>query len=146
MAKRRRVDIRISRLVLQVGLMCARLRRFNDAERIIRAIKAFRDEVPLPGTVLAMSFYCEGRVQDALRELDIVLAAYPNHQLGKAFLGLIHKKTGRTDGERLLREVIEDGRDEWAIKFAQGCLESGESRQPAPAHTHLMQPSMGWYA
>lgn len=146
MAKRRGVDIRVSRLVLQVGLMCARLGRFKEAERIIRAIKAFRDEVPLPGTILAMSFYYEGRVPEALQELDAVLLAYPNHQLGKALRGLIYRKTGRPGGEQLLQQVIEDGRDEWAIRFARGCLESDDTQQPAAAHTHLMRPSMGWFA
>lgn len=148
MAKRRGVDLRISRQMLQIGVMCTRLRRFETAERIIRAVKDFRDDLPHPGTTLGMALLSQGRSQEAIEELEAVVAAYPNHQLGKVFLGLAYHDAGRGGWELLLQEVIEDGRDEWAIELAQQSLdfdyrplsERRASQDPAPL------PGPGQYA
>lgn len=143
MAKRLGVDLRVTRQLLLIGVTCAKMQRFDDAERIIRAVKAFRNDVPHPGTALATAFMFQGRLQEAATELEAVLSAYPDHQLGKALLGLVYREVGRGGWQSLLQEVIEDGRDSWAIKLAHQSLgfdykpaseriEGGQRRESTP--------------
>jgi tetratricopeptide (TPR) repeat protein len=126
MATRYDVDLRITRLLLQVGLMCARLGQFADAQQIIGAVKAFRDDLPHPGSALALSLLYQGRYADAQAELEQVLRNYPDHQLAKALLGLVYREIGRTDWRDVLQEVVEDGRDEWAMGLAEKSLQSDD--------------------
>jgi len=122
MAKRLGLELRITRLMLQIGAMCTRFGRFDDAEQILLAVKAYRDDLPHPGSLLALNLVSQGRMHEAEQELEAVLAAYPHHQFGKALLGLVYRERGRADWERLPREVIDDGRDEGSIKFARETL------------------------
>ena len=150
MARRLGVDLRITRLLLQIGMMCARIGRYVDAETIIRGVKAFRSDLPHPGTTLATAYLFQGRLDEAAQELEAVLAVYPNHQLGKAFLGLVHRQLGRHGWQRWLQEVIADGRDETAMECARLCLESDDeaipSRAPEPAHPLPMAAASRWLA
>lgn len=144
MAKRLGVDLRVTRQLLLIGVTCARMQRFEEAERIIRGVKAFRNDVPHPGTALATAFMFQGRLQEAATELEAVLGAFPDHQLGKALLGLVYREVGRGGWQSLLEEVIEDGRDAWAIQLARQSLgfdyqpattervEGGQRRESAP--------------
>ena len=116
------VDTRVSRLMLQVGLMCLQQKRWDDAERIIRSVKTFRDDVPLPGTTLALMFMFQNRLPEAIAELDAVLLAFPNHQMGRAVLGIVHRRAGTAGWERILQQVVDDGRDEFAIRLARQSL------------------------
>jgi Bacterial type III secretion protein (HrpB1_HrpK) len=148
MARRLGVDLRITRLLLQVGVMCARLERYEVAEKIIRSVKAFRDDLPHPGTALATAFLFQKRLQEAAAELESVLLVYPNHQLGKAFLGLVYRESEREGWRTLLEEVIEDGRDESAIELARHCLH-GDDSDPArsaapeqPERGQLIAPNL----
>jgi hypothetical protein len=122
MPKRLGLELKITRLMLQVGAMCTRFSRFADAEQILLAVKAYRDDLPHPGSLLALNFVSQGRLHEAQQELEAVLAAYPHHQFGKALLGLVHRERGRPDWEHLLREVVDDGREEGSVKFARELL------------------------
>ena len=124
MAKRYRVDLKITRLLLQIGLIRARAGGYDEALRIIRAVKAFRADLPHPGVALGLTLLYQGRMQDAQQELTAVLAAFPSHQLARALLGLVYRESGRGDWQSTLREVIEDGRDEWAVGLARACLKN----------------------
>jgi hypothetical protein len=130
MARRYQVDLRITRLLLQIGLMRAQQGHFEDAQRIIRSVKAFRDDLPHPGASLALTLLYQGRLQDAQRELEAVRAAFPAHQLAKALLGMVYREAGRSDWQGVLQEVIDDGRDEWATGLARACLAN-----EAPVHS-----------
>jgi lipopolysaccharide biosynthesis regulator YciM len=132
MAKRFGVDLRISRLMLLIGLMCERLRRFQEGEQILRAMQAYRDDLPHPGTFLALCYVSQGRLREALQELEGVRAAWPEFQMSKVLLAIAQRDTGNTDWQQLLQEVIDDGRDEYAIKLAQDTL--GDTRGSFP-HT-----------
>jgi hypothetical protein len=132
MSKRLGLELKITRLVLQIGAMCTRFGRFDDAEQILLAVKAYRDDLPHPGSLLALNLVSQGRMREAEQELEAVLAAYPNHQFGKALLGLVHRETGRADWERLPREVIEDGRDDASIVFARETLGLESPPQDSP--------------
>jgi len=132
MARRFGVDLKISRLMLLIGLMCERLRRFEDGERILRAMKAYRHDLPHPGTYLALCYISQGRAREALEELHVVRAAYPEFQMSKVLLGIAQRDARKPGWERLLEEVIEDGRDEYAIKLAQDTLGLGSEAAGAP--------------
>jgi tetratricopeptide (TPR) repeat protein len=142
MARRYQVDLRVTRLLLQIGVMCAQQGKLEEAVRIIRSVKAFRPDLPHPGTSLALTLLYQGRLQEAQRELEGVLATFPAHQLAKALLGLVHREAGRGDWQRVLQEVIDDGRDEWAIGLARACL-AGDSPPQVSAspvadeHAHI---------
>ena len=122
MARRFGVDLKISRLMLLIGLMCERRRLFREGEQILRAMKAYRDDLPHPGTYLALCYMSQGRSREALEELNAVRAAYPEFQMSKVLLGIAQRDAGKSGWQRLLEEVIEDGRDEYAIKLAQDTL------------------------
>lgn len=139
MARRLGIDLRITRLLLQIGVMCARLERYEEAERIIRAVRAFRDDLPHPGTALATSFLFQGRLEEAAQELESVLLVYPNHQLGKAFLGLVYRQTGRDGWQQLLQSVLDDGCDEAAVELARHCMDL-DGDAPAAAAAPAREP------
>jgi hypothetical protein len=122
MAKRFGVDLNISRLLLLIGLMCERLQQFEDGERIFRAMKAFRSDLPHPGTFLALCHVSQGRVSEALAELAVCRAAFPDYQMSKVLLGIAERDAGKAGWEQHLQEVIADGRDEFAIKLAEDTL------------------------
>jgi tetratricopeptide (TPR) repeat protein len=122
MAKRFGVDLKISRLMLLIGLMCERLQRFEDGERILRAMKAYRDDLPHPGTYLALCYVSQGRLREALEELEAVRTAYPDFQMSKVLLAIAHRDSGRSGWRGLLQEVIDAGHDEYAIKLARDTL------------------------
>jgi hypothetical protein len=131
MSKSPGVNLKLTRQLLQVGVMSGRLGRHAEAERIIRAVKAFRSDLPHPGSALATVYLFQRRFQEAARELEAVLAAFPNHQLGRALLGLMYRELGRPGWRHLAEQVIEDGRDEAAMGLARFTLDI-EVREPAP--------------
>jgi tetratricopeptide (TPR) repeat protein len=122
MATRHGIDLKVTLLLLQVGLMCSELSRPEEAIQIIRSVRDFRDDIPHPRSALAFVYLRQSRLQEAQSELDQVLAAYPDHQLGKALLGLVYREAGRADWRDPLLEVIEDGREEWPMRLARSAL------------------------
>ncbi len=120
MAKRFGVEIRISRLLLNVGLLATRLKRFGEAEQILRAIQAYRADIPQPNDFLALCLISQGRLADAERELRASLATFPEGQMSKALLGVVYRESGRVAmGDKLLQEVLDDGRCEFAMQLAR---------------------------
>jgi hypothetical protein len=120
--KRFGIEFKISRQMLLIGLMCERLRRFEEAEQILNAMKDYRNDLPHPRSFLALCYISQGRPRDAVRELEMMLSAHPAHQMGKVLLGIAQRNAGRAGWQRLLQEVIDDGRDEFAIKLARDTL------------------------
>lgn len=132
MTKRFGVDLQISRVMLLIGLMCERQRRFKEGEQILSAMKAYRDDLPHPGTYLALCYVSQGRLREALQELETVRTRYPDFQMGKVLLGIAKRDAGHSDWRRLLEEVIDEGREEYAVKLAQDTfdLDPGVSAVP----------------
>lgn len=108
--------------MLLIGLMCERLQRYAEGEQILRAMKAYRDDLPHPGTYLALCYISQGRLREALEELDVVRTTYPDFQMGKVLLGIAQRDAGHRDWRRLLQEVIDEGREEYAVRLAQDTL------------------------
>jgi hypothetical protein len=126
MAKRFGVELKISRLLLDIGLMATRLKRFAESEQILRAIQAYRSDVPQPNDFLALCWFTQGRLAEAERELKSSLAAFPDNQMSKALLGAVYRATGRAAaGERLMKEVLDDGRCEYAMRLAKIQMQLG---------------------
>lgn len=122
MATRHGVDIKVTQLLLQVGLMCGELGRFEEAVRIIRTVKNFRDDIAQPGAALGFIYLRHGRLPEAEQELEATLAAHPDHQLAKALLGWVRREAGRPDWFEPLQQVIADGREEWPTGLARRVL------------------------
>jgi predicted Zn-dependent protease len=122
MAKRFGVDLKVTRLLLEIGVMAVWIKRVEDGERIIQCIKAFRDDVPHPSTAYAAGLIYQGHTQAAIKELEGALQRFPNHQLGKSLLALAYADEGRRGWQELCKQVIDDGRDEWAIELARETL------------------------
>ena len=131
MAKRFGVELKISRLLLNVGLLATRLKRFGESEQILRAIQAYRADIPQPNDFLALCLISQGRLAEAERELKASLATFPDGQMSKALLGVVYRESGRIPaGDKLLQEVLEDGRCEFAMQLAKLKL---KPQQSAPA-------------
>ncbi len=133
MAKRLDVDLKVTRLLLEVGLMGVVVKNVDEGETIIRCIQKFRDDVPHPNTVMAAALIYQNRLADAIAELEGALKRFPNHQLGKSLLAVACANDGRRGWQALCKEVIDDGRDEWAIQLARETLGYDYRRSQAPA-------------
>jgi predicted Zn-dependent protease len=133
MAQRLDVDLKVTRLLLEIGVMAIWIQRVDEGEAIIRHIKAFRADVPQPSAALAAGLIYQNRTQDAIAELEGSLARFPNHQLGKSLLAVAYADAGRRDWQALCKQVIDDGRDEWAIELARETLGYDYRRERTPA-------------
>jgi hypothetical protein len=142
MAKRLDVDLKVTRLLLEIGLMGVVVKNVDEGETIIRCIQKFRDDVPHPNTVMAAALIYQNRLADAITELEGALKRFPNHQLGKSLLAVACANDGRRGWQSLCKEVIDDGRDEWAIQLARETLGYDYRRgqiaaSGAPRTTHV---------
>lgn len=139
MAKRFGVELKISRLLLNVGLLATRLKRYGDSEQILRAIQAYRTDIPQPNDFLALCLISQGRLAEAERELKSSLATFPEGQMSKALLGVVYRESGRVPaGDKLLQEVLDDGRCEFAMQLARLKLGS-QHGAPADRGTSISQ-------
>ncbi len=142
MAKRLDVDLKVTRLLLEIGVMAVWIKRVQEGEIIIEHVKAFRDDVPQPSTAKAAGLIYQNRMEDAIDELNSCLKRFPNHQVAKCLLAVAHADTGRHGWQELCKQVIEDDRDEWAIGLARETLgydylAKPTARPPVPAATHV---------
>jgi hypothetical protein len=142
MAKRLDVDLKVTRLLLEIGVMAVWIKRVQEGEIIIEHVKAFRDDVPQPGTAKAAGLIYQNRMEDAIDELESGLKRFPNHQVAKCLLAVAYADTGRPGWQALCKQVIEDGRDEWAIALARETLgydylAKPTARPPLPAAMHV---------
>jgi len=122
MAQRYEIDNRITRLLLQIGLMCGRRGKFDDARSIVRSVGAFRDDLPHPSIVMALCLMYEDKMEQAQQQLERVLSQWPDHQMARAMLALVHREISNDAWSDLMHEVIADGRDPWAVWLAKQSL------------------------
>lgn len=106
------------RLLLQIALLGAEVRDFDAATKIAEGVRNAQPDLPHSRAVLAMIHLSVGQKDEAVRELETALELFPNFQLGKALLGVAMKAGGRSGWQSLLEDVIEDGRDEFAVGMA----------------------------
>jgi hypothetical protein len=122
MAHKLGVDVRAIRILLETGVLASYEGMHTDGEKIIREVQNFRGDVPQPGVCLVSAFFFQGRFDDAIAEAKAVLQKFPNCQMAKALLGTCMFSAGYRHWEVSLKEVMDDGRDEWAMDMAKTTL------------------------
>lgn len=122
MANKLGVDVRAIRLLLETGVLASYEGLHAEGEAIVRGVQCFRDDVPQPGVCLVSAFYFQGRFDDAIAEAKSLLKRFPNCQMAKALIGASMFCAGYRQWEKPLKEVVEDGRDEWAIDLSTNVL------------------------
>jgi hypothetical protein len=122
MATKLGVDVRSIRLLLEIGVAACHQGPQAEGEAIVRGVQRYRDDIPQPAVCLVGAFYFQRRHEEAIAEAKAVLKRFPNCQMAKVMLGLSMFDAGYRDWEKLLKEVVEDGRDEWAIHLATTAL------------------------
>lgn len=140
MAEKLGVDLRPIRLLLESGVVASYEGMTSEGEAIIRSVMRFREDVPQPWSCLVGAFFFQRRFEDGITEAKALLKKFPNCQMAKALVGACMFELGYRDWEKPLKEVIEDGRDEWAIRFANTALgyehkaAAQSAARTAPAH------------
>jgi hypothetical protein len=122
MANKLGVDVRSIRLLLETGVLACYEGLHAEGEAIVRGVQCFRDDVPQPTVCLVSAFYFQGRYDDAIAEAKALLKRFPNCQMAKALMGTCMFCAGYKHWDKPLKEVIDDGRDEWAIDMAKNVL------------------------
>jgi hypothetical protein len=122
MAMKLGIDVRITRLLLEVGVLASYEGLEAEGEAIVRSVAVYRDDVPQPGACLVAAFYFQKRYGEAIDEGKALLRKFPNSQIVKALMGVAMFESGLRDWDAPLKEVVEDGRDEWAINLARSTL------------------------
>ena len=136
MAEKLGVDLRPIRLLLESGVVASYEGLAAEGEAIIRSVMSFRDDVPQPWSCLVGALFFQRRFEEGIAEAKALLKKFPNCQMAKALIGACMFELGYRDWEKPLKEVLEDGRDEWAINFAATALgyeHKGSARDPAMA-------------
>ena len=110
------------RTLLQFALLGTELGETQRAATIARALCELRPDLPQAGIVLAMNDFCSENMDRGIHELQSTLDRFPDSQLAKAILAVCLHVAGRSGWRALLEEVIEDGRDEYAIGLACSIL------------------------
>lgn len=118
------------RLMLRVALMLSEQARYDASDQVLRALIAYRPDIPHPRLCLVMNDLSRGNLASARTELESTISDFPNSQLGRGLLGFVYCQMGISGGDELLASVIEDGRDIWAIEFASDVLHSRSNRAP----------------
>jgi hypothetical protein len=124
--------------LLETGISASYEGFAAEGESIVRGVQKFRDDVPQPFVCLVASFYFQKRYEDAIAEAKAVLVRFPNCQMVKALLGMSLFHMGYREWQVPLKEVVLDGRDEWAIQLVQSVLETAAA---SPGKT-VADPSM----
>jgi hypothetical protein len=140
MADKLGVDLHGVRLVLETGILSSYEGLFAEGEAVIRNVMQFRDDVPQPWSCLVASFFFQRRFEDGIKEATALLKKFPNCQMAKALIGACMFELGYRDWDKPLKEVIEDGRDQWAFNFATTCL-GYEHKRPAVGASSTAGPA-----
>jgi hypothetical protein len=141
MAEKLGVDVRGIRLLLETGVVSSYEGLAAEGESIVRGVMRFRDDVPQPWSCLVGAFFFQRRFEDGIAEAKALLKKFPNCQMAKALVGACMFELGYRDWETPLKEVIDDGRDEWAIKFAATALGYEHKRPPHSAASSATTPA-----
>jgi Bacterial type III secretion protein (HrpB1_HrpK) len=142
MAQKLGVDIRAIRILLETGVLASYEGLHAEGEAMVREVQSFRDDVPQPGVCLVSAFYFQGRHDDAITEAKALLKKFPNCQMAKALMGACMFSAGYRNWQTPLKEVMDDGRDEWAIDMARTVL-GYEYLAPSSAKSAVQQPHVG---
>jgi cytochrome c-type biogenesis protein CcmH/NrfG len=117
------VDTDVVKLLIQVGLLAAWERMFDDAEIILAGAESYRPDLPHIGYGRALMHHTQGRSAEAIDVLrNHVLRAHPNNMMATSLLGFLLQQTGQAGWQALLDRVVEDGTDGPAVDLARQVL------------------------
>lgn len=135
MDRRLGVDVGITRLLLQVGALCVKTAKFEDGERIFRALRAFGADLPQVSNALVLLLMRQRRWGEALREQQAALAHFPDSPLSRTLLALIQRELGNAQWREQMEQALSAGREEWLAAL------SGSSLQQAFAQSSTTAPA-----
>jgi Bacterial type III secretion protein (HrpB1_HrpK) len=116
------IDQQAFRLLMRVAMMLSEQERYDESDSILRAMIAYRPDIPHPRLCLVIGLMFRGGVDEAIGNLYQALAEFPDCQVARAILGFALREAGDQDWQAPLMEVLDDGRDEWAIRFSKDVL------------------------
>ena len=115
------IETRLIQRLMEAGYLAGGYGYFNESMRIFEGIKAVRPDSELPLIGMAVSAMNAGKNHEAIKILwEQALKLNPDSDLAKSFLGLALKLSGlNAESQIMLKEVINGGKNEAAIKLAQ---------------------------
>ena len=132
------------RSLLSAASIAVELGRTGVAERMARNLTLLRPDLPQAQSLQTMCDIFQGRHGMGLQRLRKAVEDFPDYQMGIVLLAMSMKSENVSGWQAMLEEVIEDGRDEYAIGLAYSALGrelpegladlvSGATTQVAPA-------------
>ena len=110
------------RMLLGAALVAIELGHSAIASRMARNLTLLRPDLPQASTVDVMCDFLQDRAHAGMARLQSILDAFPDYQMGAALLATAMKNKGIGGWQTILEEVIDDGRDEFAIGLARELL------------------------
>lgn len=111
-------------LLMEAGYLAGGYGFYKESEEIFEGIQAVRPDNELPLIGLAVTKMNAGNNEEAARILwEKALKINPESDLAKSFLGLALKLAGlKAESESVLKEVVDEGGNDPAVKLAQALL------------------------
>jgi len=122
----------IASLLLQVGALAVKAGKFEDGERIIRAVRSCCENVPQASIALVVLLMRQGRWREALHEHQAAAACFPDNPLSKTLLALIQRELGHEGWLEQMQEALRFAPEEWLAALSQGSLGSALEQLSAP--------------
>jgi hypothetical protein len=119
-----RLEPGIASLLLQVGALAVKTGKFEDGERIIRAVRSCCENVPQASVALVVLLMRQGRWREALHEQQAASACFPDNPLSKTLLALIQRELGHEGWLEQMQEALRFAPEEWLAALSQGSLGS----------------------
>jgi predicted Zn-dependent protease len=121
----------IVRFLLKMSLLGTEMKLFPAAKDIVDAVVDLRPDLPQPRLSAAHLVARMVNPAQARRVMVQLLQDFPDFQMGVAMLALGDREAHISGWQALARSVIEDGRDESAMRLAEYVL--GIEREPLQA-------------
>src|SRR6185436_17282433 len=125
----------ITRLLLQVGALCVKTAKFEDAERIMRAVRACHRELPQPAMVLILLLMRRRRWHEALNELRPFAARFPGNPLSTTLLALVQLQLGKAGWRGQLKQAVAAGDHAWRTQLTRSSIASAFVQLPTKQDT-----------
>jgi Bacterial type III secretion protein (HrpB1_HrpK) len=131
----------IVRFLLKISLLGTEMKLFPAAKDIIDSVVDLRPDLPQPRLSAAHLVARMISPAQSRRVMVQLLQDFPDFQMGVAMLALGDREARISGWQALARSVIEDGRDESAMRLAEYVL--GIEREPRQAPSVPSAPAAG---
>lgn len=113
----------VTRLLLQIGALCVKTGKFEDGERIIRAVRAYSTDLPQVSIALVLLLMRQRRWSEALEEQQAALALFPASPLSRTLLALIQRQLGNAEWRDQMQQALSAGHEEWLATLTRSSLQ-----------------------